>query len=91
MELLSAKWDQVDLKRQTFKLYANITKTDAALVNLKEEGDHHFTLHDFRRTFRTLLSKLSVRRDVAEKCMNHSLKGVEKTDDCYGFFSFLHR
>ncbi|MEC8747936.1 MAG: tyrosine-type recombinase/integrase [Pseudomonadota bacterium] len=147
MELLSAKWEQVDLKRQTFKLFANNTKTDAALVipipdkvlplfqdlhllsgdheylfpkrraskhphispdtindavaclfgisygnrkrgpnYMKEEGVHHFTLHDLRRTFRTLLSKLGVRRDVAEKCMNHSLKGVEKTYDCYGFF-----
>ncbi|MCG7811590.1 hypothetical protein MI353_02325 [Alteromonas sp. MCA-1] len=30
MELLSAKWEQVDLKRQTFKLFANTTKTNAA-------------------------------------------------------------
>ena len=37
-------------------------------------------------TFRTFLSKLGVSREVSEKCMNHSLKGVEKTYDCYGFF-----
>ncbi len=147
MELLSAKWEQIDLKRQTFKLYANSTKTDAELVipipdlalpllkdlrmlsggndylfpkrkaskhpyispdtindavaclfgvsygnrktghnYMADVGVQHFTPHDLRRTFRTLLSKLGVRRDVAEKCMNHSLKGVEKTYDCYGFF-----
>ena len=147
MELLSAQWSQVDLKRQTFKLFANTTKTEAALVipipdlilplfyDLKilsgnseylfpkrkssklphisadtlndavaslfgiaygnrkpgpnflgHSGVEHFTIHDLRRTFRTLLSKLGTRKDVAEKCMNHSLKGVEKTYDCYGFY-----
>lgn len=147
MELLSAKWHQVDLKRNTFKLFADTTKTEAALVipipelvmplfydlkllagksdylfpkrkssglphispdtinnavaslfgiaygNRKQDENHlgaagveHFTIHDLRRTFRTLLSKLGIRKDVAEKCMNHSLKGVEKTYDCYGFY-----
>ena len=147
MELLSATWRQVDLKRQTFKLYADGTKTEAALVvpipdlalplfhdlkllsanseylfprrkasklphiasdpindavaslfgivygnrkagpnYLGAAGVEHFTLHDLRRTFRTFLSKLGIRKDVAEKSMNHSLKGVEKTYDCYGFF-----
>ena len=147
MELLSAKWTQVDIKRQTFKLFASSTKTDAALVipipdlavplfqdlrvlsghseylfpkrkasqyphigpdtlndavaclfgisygkrdrgpnRMEEAGVEHFTLHDLRRTFRTFLSKLGVSREVSEKCMNHSLKGVEKTYDCYGFF-----
>lgn len=147
MELLSAKWKQVDLQRQTFRLLEDETKTETALVipipdlamplfrDLKvlagkseylfpkrkksalphvspdtlnhaitvlfgkvycnrqaepnflgEAGLAHFTVHDLRRTFRTLLSKLGIRKDVAEKCMNHSLKGVEKTYDCYGFF-----
>jgi integrase len=53
---------------------------------LGEVGVLHFTIHDLRRTFRTLLFKLGTRKDVAEKCMNHSLKGVEKTYDCYGFY-----
>ncbi|GHE96776.1 tyrosine-type recombinase/integrase [Thalassotalea profundi] len=147
MELMSAKWSQIDFKRQTFRLIEDNTKTEAALVlpipdlvmplmydlkvlaghsdylfprrkksalphvspdtlnnaiatlfgnaygNRKAEPNHlgeagvdHFTVHDLRRTFRTLLSKLGVRKDVAEKCMNHSLKGVEKTYDCYAFF-----
>ncbi|MDN4502209.1 tyrosine-type recombinase/integrase [Alteromonadaceae bacterium BrNp21-10] len=147
MELMSAKWQQIDLKRQTFRLLEDATKTDSALVipipdlviplfrdlkilagrsdylfpkrkksglahvspdtlnnaiatlfgnaygnrkpepnHLGEAGVEHFTVHDLRRTFRTLLSKLGIRKDIAEKCMNHSLKGVEKTYDCYGFF-----
>lgn len=53
---------------------------------MEEAGVEHFTLHDLRLTFRTFLSKLGVSREVSEKCMNHSLKGVEKTYDCYGFF-----
>ena len=147
MELLSAKWQQVDLKRQTFKLLDTATKTQASLIvpipdlavplfqdlkllsgnseylfpkrkaskkphiasdtlndavaslfgvayGKRKPGPNymanvdveHFTIHDLRRTFRTLLSKIGTRREVAEKCMNHSLKGVEQTYDCYGFF-----
>lgn len=54
--------------------------------SLGEAGVDHFTVHDLRRTFRTLLSKLGISKDIAEKCMNHSLQGVEKTYDCYAFF-----
>lgn len=147
MELLSARWQQVDLKRQTFKLLDTATKTQASLVvpipdlavplfqdlkllsgssdylfpkrkaskkphiasdtlndavsslfgvaygNRKPGPNYmastaveYFTIHDLRRTFRTLLSKFGTRKEVAEKCMNHSLKGVEQTYDCYGYY-----
>lgn len=147
MELLSARWQQIDLKRQTFKLLDTATKTQASLVvpipdlavplfqdlkllsgtseylfpkrkasknphiasdtlndavaslfgkaygnrkpgpNYMANSDlEHFTIHDLRRTFRTLLSKFGTRKEVAEKCMNHSLKGVEQTYDCYGYY-----
>ncbi len=126
MELLSAKWQQVDLKRQTFKLLDTATKTQASLIvpipdlavplfqdlkllsgnseylfpkrkankkphiasetlndavaslfgvaygkrkprpNCMANVDvEHFTIHDLRRTFRTLLSKIGTRREVA--------------------------
>jgi integrase len=45
-------------------------------------GLPHFTLHDLRRTARTHLAALGVRREVAERCLGHKLKGVEGTDDC---------
>lgn len=147
MELLSARWQQIDLKRQTFKLLDTATKTQASLIvpipdlvvplfqdlkllsgnseylfpkrkaskkphiasdtlndavaslfgiaygNRKPGPNYmanvlieYFTIHDLRRTFRTFLSKLGTKKEVAEKSMNHSLKGVEQTYDCYGFF-----
>ena len=37
----------------------------------------NFTIHDFRRTARTHLAKLGVDPFVAERCLNHRIKGVE--------------
>jgi len=36
-----------------------------------------FTLHDLRRTCRTHLAALGVDPHIAERCLNHKLKGVE--------------
>ncbi|WP_428983497.1 tyrosine-type recombinase/integrase [Pantoea agglomerans] len=36
----------------------------------------YFTVHDLRRTSRSLLASLSVPLHVAERCLNHKLKGV---------------
>lgn len=33
----------------------------------------HFTIHDLRRTFRTLLAELDVHPHIAERCLNHKL------------------
>jgi integrase len=37
-----------------------------------------WTLHDLRRTARTLLARAGVRDDIAERCLGHVIKGVEK-------------
>jgi len=37
----------------------------------------NFTLHDFRRTARTHLEALGTLPHVAERCLNHKVKGVE--------------
>ena len=37
----------------------------------------HFTVHDLRRTCRTLLAQQGTPAHVAERCLNHKLKGVE--------------
>ena len=37
----------------------------------------HFTVHDLRRTCRTLLAKQGTPGEVAERCLNHKLKGAE--------------
>ncbi|WP_067222355.1 tyrosine-type recombinase/integrase [Marinomonas gallaica] len=39
----------------------------------------HFTVHDLRRTFRTLLSELGVTEEVAEACLNHAPGKLIKT------------
>lgn len=40
-------------------------------------GLEHFTVHDLRRTCRSLLASLGVPSHIAERCLNHKLKGVE--------------
>lgn len=45
-----------------------------------------FTVHDLRRTCRSLLSAASVPGHIAERCLNHKLKGVEGTYDRYDYF-----
>jgi len=46
----------------------------------------HFTIHDLRRTCRSLLANLGVAGHVAERCLNHKLKGVEGIYDRYDYF-----
>jgi hypothetical protein len=51
--------------------------------------EHHlkpFTLHELRRTARTHLTALGIRREVAERCLGHSLRGVEGTYDRHDYF-----
>jgi integrase len=45
-----------------------------------------FTLHDLRRTARTQLGALGVRREVAERCLGHAIRGVEGTYDRHDYF-----
>lgn len=45
----------------------------------------HFTIHDLRRTCRSLLASLRVPDHVAERCMNHKLKGVIGTYNRYDY------
>lgn len=50
-------------------------------------GDlEHFTIHDLRRTFRSLAAAEGVPGHVAERCLNHKLKGVEGIYDRYDYF-----
>lgn len=44
---------------------------------LGEAGLEYFTVHDLRRTCRSLLASLGVPSHIAERCLNHKLKGVE--------------
>jgi len=45
-----------------------------------------FSLHDFRRTARTHLEALGVPPHVAERCLNHKIKGVEGIYNRHDYF-----
>ena len=51
-----------------------------------QHGLAPFTLHDLRRTARTQLAALSIRREVAERCLGHAIRGVEGTYDRHDYF-----
>ncbi|AVF93977.1 MULTISPECIES: tyrosine-type recombinase/integrase [Vibrio] len=44
-----------------------------------------FTVHDLRRTCRSLLSQLGVSEQVAERCLNHKIQGVVGIYDRYHY------
>lgn len=62
---------------------------NSALQKLHKEGKfgevEHFTVHDLRRTCRSLLASIGVAGHVAERCLNHKLKGVEGIYDRYDY------
>ncbi len=64
-------------------------KVDAkknALPNyLGEAGIEHFVVHDLRRTCRSLLASNGVPSHVAERCLNHKIRGVEGIYDRYDY------
>ncbi len=66
------------------KPYGNVQNPKGAL----NEAAHvtGWTWHDLRRTFRTGLSRLGVRRDIAERVIGHSVGGrLGQTYDLYEF------
>lgn len=46
----------------------------------------HFTVHDLRRTCRSLLAANGVAGHVAERCLNHKVKGIEGVYNQYDYF-----
>ena len=50
-------------------------------------GDfEHFTVHDLRRTCRSLLASLGVPGHIAERCLNHKIRGVEGIYNRHDYF-----
>ncbi|MDY0746433.1 tyrosine-type recombinase/integrase [Paucibacter sp. R3-3] len=58
-----------------------------ALKRLETLEIEHFTVHDMRRTARTNMARLGVDRFVAERALNHKLKGVEGIYDRHDYFA----
>lgn len=50
------------------------------------ENLEYFTVHDLRRTCRSLLASLSVPPHIAERCLNHKIEGVQGVYDRYDYF-----
>ncbi|MDE1714508.1 tyrosine-type recombinase/integrase (plasmid) [Chromobacterium amazonense] len=50
-------------------------------------GVPDFTVHDLRRTARTHLAELGVDPVVAERCLNHKIKGVEGIYNRHDYFN----
>lgn len=64
------------LNRAITKLFGHEAGKKKQPPNLM--GDmSHFTVHDLRRTCRTLLAKQGTPGHIAERCLNHKLKGIE--------------
>ncbi|AHE73633.1 integrase [Enterobacter ludwigii] len=59
-----------------------------ALAKVRREMPNipNFTIHDFRRTARTHLAALGVDPVVAERCLNHRIKGVEGIYNRHQYF-----
>ena len=89
LQLLAAGSDYVFPKRRRDPRervpHVGIDTLNAALLRVKH-GLLHFTPHDLRRTARTHQAALGVRREVAERCLGHKLRGVEGTYDRHDYF-----
>lgn len=59
-----------------------------ALSKLRKhlDGMEAFTVHDFRRTARTQLAAIGVDPVVAERCLNHKIRGVEGIYNRHNYF-----
>lgn len=62
---------------------------NVALAKLRPnlKGVKPFTIHDFRRTARTHLAALGVDPHIAERCLNHKIKGVEGIYNRHDYFA----
>lgn len=73
------------LNRAIAKLFGS----DPGKVNQPENqmGEiEYFTVHDLRRTCRSLLASLGIPGHIAERCLNHKLQGVEGVYNRYDYF-----
>lgn len=53
---------------------------------LGDAGIQYFTVHDLRRTFRSLLAHIGISDEISEVCMNHAKKGTTKVYNRYQYF-----
>jgi integrase len=72
--------------RRQRALHVGIGTLNAAVAGV-DHGLDEFTIHDLRRTMRTHLSSLGIRSEVAERCLNHKLPGLQGVYNTHDYFS----
>lgn len=73
------------LNRAISKLFGR--EPGRAIQPENKMGDfEHFTVHDLRRTCRSLLASIGIPGHVAERCLNHKLQGVEGIYNRHDYF-----
>lgn len=78
------------LNRAITKLFGHEAGKKKQPIN--QMGDmEHFTVHDLRRTCRSLLAAQGTPGHVAERCLNHKMRGVEGIYDRYDYFDERQR
>lgn len=69
------------------RMIPHISESTLSVAMSKVEHDlEPFTIHDLRRTAKTLLGSLGVQPHISERCLNHKIKGVEGIYDGYDYF-----
>jgi integrase len=63
-----------------------VSKKPAGPNYLGQENIQYFTVHDLRRTFRSLLAHIGISDEISEVCMNHAKKGTTRTYNRYRYF-----
>ncbi|MBI5786596.1 MAG: tyrosine-type recombinase/integrase [Rhodocyclales bacterium] len=81
-----SEWVFPARKMQTRMVPHICESTIGVALGKVKHGLPHFTAHDFRRTARTHLAALGVEPHVAERCLNHKLKGVEGIYNRHDYF-----
>ncbi|MBI4996160.1 MAG: tyrosine-type recombinase/integrase [Rhodocyclales bacterium] len=81
-----SEWVFPARKMQTRMVPHICESTIGVALGKVKHGLPHFTAHDFRRTARTHLAALGVEAHVAERCLNHKLKGVEGIYNRHDYF-----
>lgn len=67
-------------------IHENTLNVALSRVRPLMKGVETFTIHDFRRTARTHLAALGVDPHIAERCLNHKIKGVEGIYNRHDYF-----
>lgn len=67
-------------------IHENTLNVALSKVRPLMKGVENFNIHDFRRTARTHLAALGVSPHIAERCLNHKIKGVEGIYNRHDYF-----